>query len=57
METPVEALAIGDVTLRFSLGLEFLTLHAANLILYPVKTSENILFSDVFRRFRKRSVV
>ena len=56
METPVEALAIGDVTLRFPLGLEFLTVHAANLILYPVKTSENILFSDVFRGYRKRSV-
>ena len=30
--------------------------HAADLFLYPLKTSENLLISDVFRGFRKRSV-
>ena len=31
--------------------------HAFCLFLHPLKTSENLLFSDVFRRYRKRSVV
>ena len=30
--------------------------HATGLILYPLKTSENQMFSDVFRGYRKRSV-
>ena len=30
--------------------------HATNLFLYPLKTSENLRFSDVFRGYRKRPV-
>ena len=32
-------------------------LHATGPILSPLKTSENQRFSDVFRGYRKRSVV
>ena len=28
--------------------------HANDLFLYPLKTSENLWFSDVFRGYRKR---
>ena len=31
--------------------------HATGLFLYPLKTSENQRFSDVFRAYRKRAVV
>ena len=31
--------------------------HATDLLLYPLKTSENQRFSDVFRGYQKRSVV
>ena len=30
--------------------------HSTCLFLYPLKTSENLWFSDVFRGYRKRSV-
>ena len=31
--------------------------HATGLFLYPLKTSENLWFSDVFGGYRKRTVV
>ena len=36
--------------------LSFNLLHATSLFLYPLKTSENQMFSDVFRGYRKRPV-
>ena len=30
--------------------------HATGLLLYPLKTPENLLFYDIFRGYRKRSV-
>ena len=37
---------------KFSLDL----FYATGLFLYPLKTSENFWFSDVFRGYRKRSL-
>ena len=31
--------------------------HVTDLLLYPLKTLENQMFSDVFRGYQKRSVV
>ena len=39
--------------IKFSLNNPF---HATDLFWYPLKTSENLWFSDVFRRYQKRSV-
>ena len=37
--------------------LLFDAFYATDLSLYPMKTSENLSFSDVFRGYRKRPVV
>ena len=37
-------------------GFLFNPFHATGLFLYPLKTSENQRFSDVFRGYRKRPV-
>ena len=34
----------------------FNTFHATDLFWYPLKTSQNLWFSDVFRRYQKKSV-
>ena len=43
---------IGQILNRFAS-----TIHATGLFLYPLKSSENVYFSDVFRGYRKRPVV
>ena len=43
-------------TLVWLLYCSLSTFHATGLLLYPLKTSENLWFSDVFRGYRKGPV-
>ena len=41
---------------NYKIVFVFTPFHATSLFLYPLKTSENERFSDVFREYRKRPV-